>query len=361
MILMTPGPVELHPRVRMAMSRHVISHRGSEFRHLYRSIVGKASRIFQTCGDVFVISGSSTCAIDCAAVALSKSSRSILVPVYGVFSERLAEAFKACGARVIRLAFPWRKGLNLDAIEDVLVKDEQVEVVAVVHNETSTGVMVDLEKVAGLVKSYGKILMVDAVSSLGGVELPVDKLGIDVCVVGGQKCLAAPPGLSMMSVSRDAWKLIESRRSPAPPYLDLAKMKRFQEKWETPFTPAINLFYGLDEALSIILEEGLINWIGRHERCSRILYDELECLNLTFYPLRDVRSRTVLALTTPRNMTAKEIVARMKQRGVIIAGGVGKLRDKIFRIACMGLIDEKRVKKTVNALREVLSELEKNC
>ena len=360
MILMTPGPVELHPRVRTAMSRRMISHRSSEFRKLYRSIVSKASRIFQTSEDIFVVTGSSTCAIDCVAASLSRRDFSILVPVYGVFSERLAEAFEASGARVTRLEFSWRGGLRLEMLEDALTRDERIEAVALVHNETSTGVMVDLERAADLVKSHGKLLIVDAVSSLGGVDLPVDKLGVDICIVGSQKCLAAPPGLSMISISKAAWKLVETRQGSAPPYLDLARMKRFQENWETPFTPAINLFYGLDEALNIILEEGLNNWIRRHERCSITLYEELERLNLAFYPKKGVRSRTVLTLLPPKGGSAEKIVAGMKQRGIIIAGGVGKLRGKVFRIACMGLIDEDKARKAINALKEVLSEPKKN-
>ncbi len=359
-ILMTPGPVDLHPRVRKAISRQVISHRSSEFHELTRSIIENARKIFRTDGEIFILTSSGTLAVECALANVIEPKEEVLVPVYGVFSERMAQSVEQYGGRAVKIEIEWNRAFSPDELEEKLSKNNKVEVVSFVHNETSTGVMVkELEKVSEIVKNYGKLLVVDAVSSLGGVPIPVDKLGIDICVTAAQKCLAGPPGLCLISISNDAWKKITKKSSKIPSYIDLNKYRQSIKKFETPFTPAINLMYGLDEALKIIIEKGIEKWWNNHYECSQYLYNLIESSEFRLHPLIDYRSITVIAAIPPDNITPAKLVEEMKKHGITIAEGMDKLKDKIIRVACMGNINKKKIKYVVNLLNEVVENIQK--
>ncbi|MCL7389030.1 MAG: alanine--glyoxylate aminotransferase family protein [Thaumarchaeota archaeon] len=357
-ILMTPGPVELHPRVRKAISRQVVSHRSTEFHQLIESIIENARKIFKTSGDIFILTSSGTLAVECALANLLELGDTVFIPVYGVFGKRMSEAAEQYGGRVVNISLDWNKALSIDELEDTLTHNNNVEIVSFVHNETSTGTMVkELSRISEIVKKYGKLLVVDAVSSLGGVPIPVEKLGIDVCITGAQKCLAGPPGISLISVSDEAWKKILSKSSRTPSYIDLKKYRQFMGKLETPFTPAVNLMYGLDEALKIIIEKGVENWWRNHYECSQLLYNQLESSGLTIHSLKEYRSITVAAAYPPQGINPKTLVEEMEQRGVTIAEGMDKLKDKIIRIACMGNINKKKIKYVMSKLRECVETL----
>lgn len=357
---MTPGPVDLHPRVRSAMSRQVVSHRSTEFHHLVESIIENARKIFETGGDIFILTSSGTLAVECALANILEPGEKILIPIYGVFGKRMSESAEQYGGKVVNINLEWDRALSPGELEEYLDKNDHVKIVSLVHNETSTGTMVkELSKIAQIVKNYGKLLVVDAVSSLGGVPIPVEKLGIDICITAAQKCLAGPPGISLVSVSEDAWKKILSKSSKTPSYIDLKKHRQFMEKFETPFTPAVNLIYGLDEALKIIIEKGIENWWKNHYECSELLYDQLESSQFISYSIRDYRSVTVAAASPPPNVSPKVLVEKMEEKGVTIAEGMDKLKDKIIRIACMGNINKKKIKYVVNILKEVVEEIEK--
>ena len=357
---MTPGPVELNPRVRKAISRQVISHRASEFHELMRSIIENARKIFRTDGEIVVLTSSGTLGVECALANVVEPKEEVLIPVYGVFGKRMTEAVEQYGGRAINIEIEWNRAFSPDELEEKLSENNKVEVVSFVHNETSTGAMVkDLEKVSEIVKNYGKLLVVDAVSSLGGVPIYIDKLGIDICVTAAQKCLAGPPGLSLISISDDAWKKITKKSSKTPSYIDLKKYRQFIEKLETPFTPAINLMYGLDEALKIIIEKGVEKWWNNHYECSQYLYSLIESSGFRLHPLKDYRSITVIAAIPPDNIAPTTLVEEMEKRGVIISEGMDKLKDKIIRIACMGNINKKKINYVMNILKEVVEDIEK--
>ncbi|MCS7125568.1 MAG: alanine--glyoxylate aminotransferase family protein [Aigarchaeota archaeon] len=358
-ILMTPGPVDLDPRVRKALSKQVVSHRSSEFHELVKSIVENAKKIFKTDGDIFILTSSGTLGVECALSNSIDVGEKVLIPVYGVFGERMAEAAEQYGGNVLRIDIEWNKALSPEVLEEELSRSKDVNVVSFVHNETSTGTMVkELEKVSEIVKKYGKFLVVDAVSSLGGVPIYVDKLGIDICVVAAQKCLGGPPGLTLISVSDEAWKKILSKSSKTPSYIDLKKHKKFMEKFETPFTPPVNLMYGLDEALKIIIEEGIENWWQKHSECSQLLYNTLQSLGFRIYSHENYRSITVASAQPEGSMSPKDIVEEMEKNGVTIAEGMGKLKDKIIRVACMANVNKKRIEYFREALKKTLKTLE---
>mgnify|MGYP001772601882 CR=1 FL=1 len=361
-ILMTPGPVDLHPRVRKAISRQVISHRASEFHELMSSIIENARKIFRTDGEIFVLTSSGTLAVECALANVVEPKEEVLIPVYGVFGKRMAQSVEQYGGKVVNIEIEWNRTFNPDELEEKLSKNNEIEVVSFVHNETSTGAMVkELEKVSEIVKNYGKLLVVDAVSSLGGVPIHVDKLGIDICVTAAQKCLAGPPGLSLISVSNDVWKKISKKSSKIPSYIDFVKYRQFMEKLETPFTPAVNLMYGLDEALKIIIEKGVESWWRNHYECSQHLYNSIEFSGFRLHTLKDYRSVTVIAAIPPNNITPEKLIEEMKKHGVTIAEGMDKLRDRIIRMACMGNINKKKINYVVNILKRVVEVLQEHC
>jgi len=187
--------------------------------------------------------------------------------------------------------------------------------------------------------------------------LPVDEWGIDICVTGSQKCLACPPGLSMISVSPKAWKIVE-QATRRPYYLDLIAIREFAEKGYTPFTPALPLFYALDKSLKMIREEGLEKRIKRHAICATAFYKAFEALKITPYPKEKVRSNTVIAIKVPSGVDGAKVREIMKERyKVVVGGGMGKLKELILRIGCMGIVSEAETLQTISALENALNDL----
>ena len=356
-LIMLPGPTNVPDRVLRAMCRPIIGHRGPEFRELYARIVENARYAFQTEGDVLVLTCSGTGGVACALENLLQPGDKVVVPVFGVFSERMAETARRRGAEVIEVPVEWGSAPTVEQVEPYL--RDGVKALCLVYNETSTGATArELPKLAELAKDHGALVVVDAVSILAGDKLPVDEWGIDICVTGSQKCLACPPGLALISVSEEAWKAIEANPS-RPFYFDLVRAREFyRERCETPFTPAIPLFYALDEALAMLREEGLEKRIERHARCARAFYAAVEALGLEPFPEPRWRSQTVIAIRLPEGVRQAELRAMMKDRyGVLIAGGMGKIRELVVRIGCMGVISAREVLITVSALESCLSDL----
>ena len=357
-LVMLPGPTNVPNRVLRAMLKPVIGHRGPEFRELHERIVENARYAFQTEGDVFVLTCSGTGGVACALENILRPGDKAVVTSFGVFGERMAETARRRGAEVLEVKAEWGKVPDLGQVEGAL-RGRDVRAFCVVYNETSTGATVrELAKMCELAKDHGALVIVDAVSILGGDVLPVDKWGIDICITGSQKCLACPPGLALVSVGEEAWKAIEENPN-RPFYFDLVRAREFWTKrHETPFTPAVPLFYALDEALIMLREEGLEARIERHARCARAFYSALEALGLRAFPDPACRSNTVIAIEVPEGLDPHALRARMRdEHGVLIAGGMGKMRDRLLRIGCMGVISAREVIRTVAALGNSLNEL----
>jgi len=357
-LIMLPGPTNVPERVYRAMMRPLMSHRGPEFRELYARIVENARYAFQTSGHIFVLTCSGTGGVDCAVANVVRPGDKVLAPTFGVFSERMAEAARRVGADVIEIPIRWGSAPTASDLEPFFSRGD-VKAVCIVYNDTSTGVTVrEMPKICELAHENGALVLVDAVSILGGDVLPVDDWGVDVCVTGSQKCLACPPGLALISVSEEAWEAIEANQS-RPFYFDLVRAREFYEKrHETPFTPAIPLFYALDEALIMLREEGLETRFKRHARCARAFYSAVEALGLKAFPEPEWRSNTVIAVRAPDGLSPSELRSVMKERfGILVAGGMGKVREEIFRIGCMGIISAREVLLTVSALAASLSQL----
>jgi aspartate aminotransferase-like enzyme len=357
-LLMIPGPVPVLPRIREAMSKPMIFHRGDEFGTMYGEIVALLRTVFQTRNDPFVLSGSGTCAMEAAIGNLVDKDTKIVCIANGKFGERFADIAGRYTEQVKSLNTTWGGSIDLETVKDAL-ESNNPDVVTMVHNETSTGILNPAREVGKLVKKHDAIFVLDCVTTIGGDEAPVDDLGADVAIVGSQKCLGAPPGMSAISVSETAWTSIREKQTNGPFYMDLEAYKKSYGKNQTPYTPAVPLFFALREALEVIKEEGMERRIKRHRKLSKAARAAATGLGLNLFPeLNEVSnySNTVTAIKIPPALTDVQLKGGMKKRGIIVAGGQAELKGKIFRIASMGNITDKDMLKTVQALEEVLQE-----
>ena len=355
-LIMLPGPTNVSERVMRAMTRPIINHRGDTFRELHRGLLDKTKRIFQTDGNVIVLTSSGTGGVEAAVLNVVRPGDTAIVPVYGEFSGRLAETVELAGGRAVAVKSESGKVPTLSQLEEAMAREAKFKALFLVHNETSTGVAAPYVREASrIAREHGALVIVDAISSLGGYAIPVDEWGIDLCITGSQKCLAAPPGLALISVSRR----LEAFLKDSPPrtrYFDIPRCIEYGSRGETPFTPALPLFYALDEALQELLEEGLSKRVARHEEMSRAIYDGVERLGLKAVASPDVRSRTVIAICYPEGTDDSQFRKTMSQdKGVVIAGGFGPFKGKVFRIGCMGLINSEYVGRTLTAVGETLN------
>jgi aspartate aminotransferase-like enzyme len=358
-LIMLPGPTNVPPRVYAAMNKPMINHRGSEFHELYPRLLENAKKVFQTESDVFVLTASGTGGVECAASNILQPGEKILIPVGGTFGERFANAFRIYGAQVVELKVDMGKAPTAELVREALSKDREIKAVGAIYNETSTGTTVrELQDIGRVTKDLGALFLVDAISVLGGDDLPVDRWGVDVCITASQKALATPPGLALVSVSKDAWHMIE-RAKPRTEYFDLIKHRKFRdEKKETPFTPAVNLFFALDEALQVILEVGLERWIGRHKLAAKAYYAAFSAMGLSLFAEEKSRSTVVIAVNMPPKISAKDLRDRLRKKyGVVVAGGFGNLKDSIFRVGNMGIVTSREVVTAVSSVEAVLYEL----
>ena len=354
---MLPGPTNVPERVLRAMFTHIINHRSQDFVELYTEVIEKTQQVFQTKNDVVALSASGTGAVEASVVNLIRKGDKVIIPVNGEFSGRLAQMLEWQGANVIKLETPPGQNATFDQVKEAFDNNKDVKAFYVVHNETSTGTQVKyLDKISSLTSRNDAFYVVDSVSLLGGAELPVDKWKIDVCITGAQKALAAPPGISPISVSPRAKKYMIANPPPTM-YFNLARyFKYYEESKHTPFTPALPLLYAFREALRIIIEEGLDVRIRRHKTCSDALYSGLSGLGLTPFAKEEDRSISIIALNyleglednTFRNTLAKKF-------RVLVAGGFGNLKGKVFRVGCMGEVHRYHVMRTISAISSTLN------
>jgi aspartate aminotransferase-like enzyme len=278
-----------------------------------------------------------------------------VVPVFGEFSQRLAETVGLAGGRAIEVKSEFGTAPSIDDLETAMKAVGKFKALYLVHNETSTGVAFpEVQRACELAREHDAFAVVDAISSLGGYAIPVDKWDVDLCVTGSQKCLGAPPGAALVSVSQRVQRFLQG--SPAKTrYFDYTRYIEYGRRGETPFTPALPVFYALNEALTELVEEGLANRVARHDRCSSAFYDGVEKLGLKPVARREVRSKTVVAVSYPQGTDDSAFRKRLEsEKGIIIAGGFGPFKGKVFRVGCMGQVNEAMVQRTLRATGEIL-------
>ena len=354
---MLPGPTNVPNRVINAMLTPMINHRSEDFRKLYKDIVNKTQTVFETENDIVVLTTSGTGAVETSVLNLIKKGDAVIIPVNGEFSTRLADLIDNYGGKTIRINSPYGQNPPIEKIEDAFEKNSNIKALYVVYNETSTGTTLrNLSKLGDLCKAHGAFFVVDAVSILGGDELPVDKWNVDVCFTATQKALAAPPGIAPISISKEAKKYMIENPPPSQ-YLNLKRyFKYYNESFETPFTPAVSLFYAYQEALNIIIEEGMQNRINRHKKCANAFYSGLEALGFTPFANADSRSNVVIAVNYLPGIDDKKFRELISTKfKVLIAGGFGELKGKVFRVGCMGEVSSYHVMRTLSAISSSMS------
>lgn len=354
---MLPGPTNVPNRVINAMLTPMINHRSEDFRKLYKDIVNKTQTVFETENDIVVLTTSGTGAVETSVLNLIKKGDAVIIPVNGEFSTRLADLIDNYGGKTIRINSPYGQNPPIEKIEEAFEKNSNIKALYVVYNETSTGTTLrNLSKLGDLCKAHGAFFVVDAVSILGGDELPVDKWNVDVCFTATQKALAAPPGIAPISISKEAKKYMIENPPPSQ-YLNLKRyFKYYNESFETPFTPAVSLFYAYQEALNIIIEEGMQNRINRHKKCATAFYSGLEALGFTPFADADSRSNVVIAVNYLPGIDDKKFRELISTKfKVLIAGGFGELKGKVFRVGCMGEVSSYHVMRTLSAISSSMS------
>jgi aspartate aminotransferase-like enzyme len=359
MMLMIPGPTPVPEQVLLAMAKHPIGHRSGEFSQIMAEVTEDLKWLHQTQNDVLILTASGTGAMEAGIINFLSAGDRVLVGNNGKFGERWAKLSRAFGLSVQEITAEWGKPLNPDDFKAALEadSDRQIKAVIITHSETSTGVLNDLETINRHVKAHGQaLIMVDAVTSLGACNVPVDDWGLDVVGSGSQKGYMIPPGLAFVSVSARAWAAYETATLPKF-YLDLKPYKKTADKNSNPFTPPVNLFYALQAALRMMKKEGLESIFDRHARQKQAARAAMRALNLPLYTADECGSPAITAVM-PQQVDAEQIRSVMKKRfDIILAGGQDHLKGKIFRIGHLGFVSDRDLLTAVGALEATLVEL----
>lgn len=335
-LLMVPGPTPVPAEVRAYGAAPLINHRSQPFRDLYRSVTGQLRQVFQTQHDVFIWPSSGTGALEAAIVnCFSPGDRILSLPM-GAFGERFAEIAEAFGLEVLRRPVPYGHSVDPAELRAFLGTDARFRGVLVTFNETSTGVLLDLAAVADVVHSAAPdaLLLVDAVSGLGGADLQSDAWGCDVVITGSQKALMTPPGLGALAVGPRAMTASATARLPRS-YWDWRPYREMADHGETPYTPAVSLWYELDAALRRILAEGLPAVLARHQAMRHVARAAFPAAGFPLLTSEADGSPTVTAALLPEGMAFANLSAALERRGVTVGGGMGPLRGKMLRIGHM--------------------------
>ena len=354
--LRTPGPTPIPDDIVSEMSLPMINHRGPEFKELIEATTAGLKQVFMTANDLYILTASGTGALESAVVNTLSPGDRVIAATAGAFGDRFVQIAQAYGADVLRMDFEWGDAIDPAAIRAELRKDPAIKAVLVTHNETSTGVTHDLEAIARVVKGeFDKLLLVDAVSSLGCLPLPVDGWSCDLVATGSQKGFMIPPGLAFISISRRGWDAYQTARMPRF-YFDLMAAERSLQRGQTPWTPNVALLYGLRLGLDRILGEGLESVYGRHAAIGDYCRAGVKALGLQLLANDEARaSNTVTAIKMPTEIDGGKFMAMMREEeGVVLAGGQGKLTGHCFRIGHLGWVSKEDIAEVLAALERVL-------
>lgn len=340
-LLLGPGPSMVHPRVLRAMATPLVGHLDPTFLQLMDDVQQMLRNVFRT-GNCFTIavSGTGSAGMEAALVNLIEPGDPVVVGVNGLFGARMAAIVERCGGKLIRVEAPWGKIIEPDDIRKALSRSGPVKIVALVHAETSTGVSQPLEEIGPLCRDHGSLLIVDAVTSLGGLPVEVDGWGIDACYSGTQKCLSCPPGLAPLTLSERALAAIRGRKTPCRSwYLDLSLVADYWTEGKRAYhhTAPISMLYALREALRLVEEEGLAARFTRHQANSAALMAGLAALSLRPFAQDGHRLPSLICVTLPAYVEDVPVRASLLQEfGIEIGGGLGALQGKVWRIGLMG-------------------------
>ena len=353
MKLFTVGPVACRPEVLEEMKRQMFSHRSEEYKELHRETVRRLQEFLETENKVFLFPSSGSGVME--GTVRNCVERKMLCCINGAFGKRYANVGESNGKIVERLEAELDKPTTPELLNEKLSSVSDIEAVAITYNETSAGLLNPLPELAKVVKEHGKLLFIDAVSAMGGVELKVDEWGIDVCFASSQKCFGIPPGLAVASVSRGALERAGRAKNKGW-YFDFKLYEKYQERESsTHMTPPISQILALKKELELIDVEG-----GKQKRFELYskrmgrIKERIEDLGLSLFPKRGYESPTVACVNAPKRASGPEVYERMRERGFELAKGYGELKERTFRIGNMGYIRLEDVDEMLHALGEVL-------
>jgi len=352
--LMAPGPTPVPSEVLLAMAAPIIHHRTPEYEALFTEVRAALKRLFQTSAEVIPLACSGTGAMEAAVVNTLSAGDRVIVVRAGKFGDRWVDLAKAYGLQVIDLSAPFGHTVDAARVTEALKSYPEAKAVLVQHSETSTGVLHDVRAYAAATRPHDAILVVDAVSSLGIADLPMDAWGIDLIVSGSQKGLMLPPGLGFCALSEKAWRKTKTSTLPKF-YFNLGDELKYVAKNEVRFTPAVSIVVGLREALRMVEAEGLANVFKRHDRLARATRAGAEALGLELFA-KATPSPAVTAVVPPPGVDSEQVVAAYAQgQNITIAGGQGEMKGKLFRLGHMGYAAEFDVINALAALEQVLA------
>lgn len=351
--LFTPGPVEVSEKTWAAFSRPMISHRGEDFKNLYRSVHPNLQKLFATRQPVFLSTSSAWGVMEASIRNLV--ARGVLCCMCGAFSDKWFDVAKRCGKNAEPLQVDWGKHIDHTAIDRQLASGK-FDTVTLIHNETSTGVMNPLREICSALTKYPEVaLVVDTVSSLSGVKIEMDALGIDVMLTGAQKALALPPGFSLFSVSEKAFARAEEIPNRGF-YFDFLEFKKQQAEWMTPSTPSIAHIHALESKLDEIFEEGLDARFDRHARTNALVHEWVRRTGFEFFAEEGFRSKTLTCVKNNRGIDVLAFAKRLREKHhLVIDPGYGKIQGKTFRLSNMGDETEETVSHLLACLDDCLS------
>lgn len=337
-VLMGPGPSDVSMRVLRALAAPTLGHLDPEYLEIMDQTRQMLKQVFQTNNELtFAISGTGSAGMEACVCNLIEPGDEMIVCVNGVFGGRMKDVAERYGATVHTIEAEWGQGIDPQQVAQALKEHPRTKVLGIVHAETSTGELQPMEEISKLVRDHGALLLVDAVTSLGGIDVPVDRWQIDACYSGTQKCLGCPPGLAPVTFSPRALERIDQRKTKVTSwYLDVNMLRNY---WGSDrvyhHTAPINMTYALREALQMVLEEGLAARIARHERNYRILRAGLEAMGLKYIPQHSLP--TLNAVHVPAAVDDAQVRQRLlKEYNIEIGAGLGPFKGKAWRIGLMG-------------------------
>jgi aspartate aminotransferase-like enzyme len=356
--LRLPGPTQVPERVRQAMARPVLAHRGPEFHAILREADAMLRPLFGAAdGPILFCASSGTGMMEAALVNSIGPGAPALVVAHGQFGERFATIATGLGAAVDTLEVAWGEAVDPAAVEARL-RQRDYRAVIVVHNESSTGIVADLAGLGALLRDRPTLLVADAVSGLGGVAMRQDEWGVDIVVAAAHKALMCPPGIGIASLSAKAWDVVARDHGVPRFYWDFRKYRDAAAKHETPFTAPVSLALGLHEALGMIHAEGLPQVLARHRRVAAALRAGAAAIGLTGFPRAASLSNTVSVFNVPAGLEGGAIVRRLYEtHRTVIAGARNKLAGRVIRIGTMGDIHGPDIVTDLRHLEDVLAAL----
>ena len=351
--LFTVGPTYVNDDVRAEMRNQMFSHRSSDYVELHRELIEKLRKFLQTENDIFLYTSSSTGCMESAVRNCISEQGTALSTICGAFGKRFSEIVTENGRKVVTSEVLWGKANRAEQLDEALSKNPGIEAVTITHCETSTGLLNPLEELCKVAKEHDVLILADTVSSMSGTRIEVDKLGIDFCFSGVQKCFTVPPGLAIATVSKKALKKAETVKNRGH-YFDFLNLKKYNDKHMIPYTPPMPQMFGLSKQLDLIFEEGIENRFERHRKVSARVRNGCKDMGFSVFPDEKYAAPTLSCISVPKGFDIKEMQNKMNERGFILASGYGKIKDTTFRVGNMGNVTMDDVCEMLENLEEVI-------